>query len=346
VGKWRDFWLGAPGATPAIASPWAPTGALESFVAEDILGALAESGAVTRDIALKVPGIKRAHGIHCGTVAGASWGQYDGAEKLATQPRWLTNSDSGVSPYHRMFGVASDLFMTGWACIGFSADMSDALHIPIGLWHIDDQGNVIINEGIKPLYREVPVAIPLGYGENGILIDGANSIRAAGDIERAWTERVKNPLPATDLHLTDPQFDRISKREKRKIVDEWNENRRRDGGQTAVTQSFVEVKALGTISADLFEKGRNAVRLDIANHAAVPASIIEGAKDGSGSDINYSNDSTAPAELYTFGTARFVQAIEARLSLDDVCPPGQSIRADLGFQLAAQTPTTSPTSED
>jgi hypothetical protein len=113
-----------------------------------------------------------------------------------------------------------------------------------------------------------------------------------------------------------------------------------------VTQSFLQVQSLGSISADLFEKGRNAIRLDLANHTAVPASIIEGAKDGSGSDINYSNSETSPNELYNFGTKAFVQAIEARLSLDDVCAPGHSIRADLTGIMATPSLNTDPTSAD
>ena len=346
MGFWSNL-LGVGPVTTGILSPWSPSDTLMTFAATELLGEMSSSGAVTREIALRVPGVKRAHGIHCATVAGLSWYQYDDTVRLADQPHWLTNSDSGVAPYHRMFGLVSDLFMNGWGCLSFTDDQSDCLHIPYGLWKIDpNTGTVEVDKSIPAEYRARPVAIPLGFGENGILVDGIDSIRAARNIERAWNERVENPAPATDLHITDPAYNEISKKEKRKIVDEWNENRRRAGGQTAVTQSFLEVKALGQTSADLFEKGRNAIRLDLANHSAVPASIIEGAKDGGGTDINYSNDATSRNQLYDFGTSRFVRAIEARLSLDDVCPPGQSIRADLSNLMAVPTPSMNQTSED
>lgn len=345
VGFWKNV-FGAP-AMPAVQSPWAPTESLVTFAAAEVLGAMSDSGAVTRDIALRVPGLKRAHGIHCSLVAGLSWYQYNNEQRELDQPGWLTNSASGVSPYHRMFGLTSDLFMTGWACLSFTADMSDALHIPYGLWSVDQSaGRVVVDESVPAEYRANPVVIPLGFGENGILVDGIDSIRAARNIERAWNERVENPAPATDLHITDPAYNEMSNKEKRKIVDQWNENRRRAGGQTAVTQSFLEVKALGQTDAGLFEKGRNAIRLDLANHAAVPASIIEGSKDGGGSDINYSNDASSRNELFDFGTARFVRAIEARLSMDDVCASSLSIRADLTNLMTTPTPTMHQTSED
>lgn len=330
-----------------MVSPWAPPSEFETIVATELLGDLSASGAVTREIALRVPGLKRAHDIHCMLVSRIPFFQYAGDERAAVQPAWLTNSASGISPRHRMFGVTSDLFMNGWACLGFTADMSDALHVPVGMWEINSAtGAVEINERIPAEYRARPVAIPLGYGANGVLVDGIDTIRAARQIERVWMDRINNPAPATDLHFTDPQYDGMNRKEQRKIVDAWNENRQRSGGQTAVTKSFIDVKALGQTSADLFEKGRNAIRLDLANQAWVPASIIEGAKDGGGTDINYSNEATSRNQLYDFGTDMFVSAIEARLSLDDVCPSGESIRGDATNLMAVPTPNMNPTSED
>lgn len=344
MGFWQKL-IGVP--TIGVQAPWAPTDSMVTFAAEEVLGALSATGAVTREIALRVPGIKRAHGIHCSTVAGLPFFQMTGAERTKEQPAWLLSSDSGISPYQRMYGLVSDLFMTGWACISFTSDMTDAIHIPSGLWSIDQQtGAVTVDVRIPAKYRAKPIAIPLGYGSNGILVDGIDSIRAARAIDRAWIDRVENPIPATNLHITDPQYDQLSRREKRKIVDAYNENRRRDGGSTALTPSFIEVTALGTVSADLYEKGRNAIRLDLANHSAVPASIIEGSKDSGGADIEYSNGETTPNELYNFGTKNFVQAIESRLSLDDVCPPGDSIRADLANLMAIPSQTINPTSAD
>ena len=346
MGFWRNV-FGAPSATIGVQSPFAPTDSLATFAASEVLGAMSASGAITRDIALRVPGVKRAHGIHCSLVAGLPFYKMTGDAVSESQPRWLTNSDSGVSPYHRMYGLTSDLFMDGWGCLGFTSDMEDAIHVPNGYWKIDNStGAVTIDDRMPAEYRARPVAVPLGYGSNGILVDGIDSVRAARSIDKAWIDRIDNPIPATDLHITDSAYDQMSKKEKRRIVDEWNENRRRDGGSTAVTQSFLEVKALGTISADLYEKGRNAVRLDLANHAGVPASIIEGSKDSGGTDVEYSNDATTRNELYDFGTKAFVQAIEARLSLDDVCPPGESIRASLTSLMATPTPDINPTSAD
>lgn len=344
-------WLGFGGSTTAgVQNPMSPTDALVTFAADQWLRDRdKETLGLTREGALRVPAVKRAHGIHCSIVAGLPFQLMDGETPATLQPGWTTNSESGISPYHRMYGVTSDLFMHGWACIGFTEELDDAMHIPWGWWgvnQLEDNRVVVTDKRIPDKYRARLIAIPMGYGNNGLLFDGADSIRAAQDIERVWMERVRNPSPATNLHITDPAFDNISGKEKRRIVDQWNENRARDGGQVAVTQSYLEVISLGSVSADLFEKGRNAIRLDLANHTAVPASIVEGARDGGGSDINYSNDATDRNELYDFGTKGFVQAIEGRLSLNDVSEPGQSYRADLSNFMAVPSPASNPTSTD
>jgi len=345
VGFWSNI-FGRPVATVGIQSPYAPPSDFEAFALAEILGDLSQAGVVTREIALRVPGVKRAHGIHTSVAGGIPFFLMEGDVRAADQPAWLTTSASGMSPLQRTKGIVSDMFFNGWACVGFTADMDDCIHVPYGLWGIDGGGNVQIVERIPAKYRARPIAIPLGYGENGILMDGQDTIRAARLIEKAWNERIENPIPATELHITDAQYDNMSKKAKLKIIDEWNANRARRGGQTALTQSFLEVKALGQLSPDLFEKGRNAVRLDIANHSAVPASIIEGSKDSGGSDINYSSDASKRNELYDFGTKTFIEAIEARFSLDDVCAPGFSIRGDLTNLQATTSPTTNPTSAD
>ena len=124
-------------------------------------------------------------------------------------------------------------------------------------------------------------------------------------------------------------------------------------GSTAAKPSYVDVAIPGaTIGSDLYETGRNAVRLDIANHVSLPASILEGVRQGGsggGTEMRYTgvqNGNTAN-ELWKFGLARrMLLAIEGRLSLDDIVPAGMSIRGDLTSEFANPDEPTNPTSED
>lgn len=337
----------------SISSPWSPQTTLVTWAVDDALGGILDRDqlTMTREIALRIPGVKRAHGIICTQLAEVPFFQMDNAARTAEQPEWLTNSLSGVAPYHRMFGAASDWFFNGWACFGFTADMTDCLHIPFGLWAVNDQGFIeVSDERVPAEYTAKLIAVPLGYGENGVLTDAADTIRQARNIEAAYQHRLENPIPLTDLEVSDERWDGWTVEERASFRDQWNEGRRKNS--TSMHPASVKVSIPGVATTDLYETGRNGVRIDIANHTGLPASAIEGVRQGGGgggTEMRYTGvaNGAARSELWDFGLAkRMVLAFEGRMSLDDVCAPGLSIRGDLTAAQSIPAPTTNPTSED
>ncbi|KNY07922.1 hypothetical protein AKH00_06810 [Microbacterium sp. GCS4] len=307
---------------------------------------------ITREAALKVPGVARAHGIACTTFASIPKFVMDGETHATDQAPWLTNSVSGVAPYHRDFGAASDWFFEGWACYGFNADMTDCLHIPFGMWKVDEYGYLQITSDLVPEeYTAYPIAIPLGYGENGVLHNGADVIRQAQDIEKAYHNRLKNPIALTVLTLDDNTYWGYSKEQRAAIRDEWNEGRSKNSTALKPASMGVDFPGAG-MPTDLYETGRNGNRLDIANVTKVPASIIEGVRQGGsggGTEMRYQGvgNGGERSDLWEYGLARMMLlAYEARLSLDDVVASGLSIRGDQSNMHATPNPATNPTSED
>ncbi|MFK4761194.1 hypothetical protein ACI3KS_09710 [Microbacterium sp. ZW T5_45] len=342
-------------------SPWSPQTSLDTFTADALKG-LAGGGAdqpLTREVALKVPGVKRAHGIVCAQFAGIPFFQMESAARTTDQPRWLTTSDSGVSPYHRSFGAASDWFFYGWACFGFTAKPAedpdaDCLHIPFGLWYTDDNGDVHCDfDLVDDKYKTYLVAVPLGYGENGLLVDGRDTLNQARKIEEAYLNRLENPIPLTVLRIRDDLYFKYSKEQRAQVRDEWNDGRRKNS-TGLLPKDAMDVDLPGaSVETNLYESGRNAVRLDIANHTSLPASMIEGVRQGGsggGTEMRYQGvgeNGAARSEVWDYGPARrMLLAWEARMSLDDIVPSGKSIRGDLTELFAAPNPTTTPTSED
>lgn len=345
-----DTYTKGPVMPLAIASPWSPADPLVSFVIDDALaGILKESGVMTRDVALRIPGVKRAHGIVTAMVGRIPFYVMDDVVRTTQQPGWLTNSASGVSPYHRMVGLASDWFFYGWGCLGFTADMSDCLHIPWGMWDIDNGVPYVTNDAVPAQYQARPVVIPLGYGENGLIVDGADTLNEARKIESAYMDRLDNPIPLTVLGIPYDIWQGWSPEERRSYRDQWADGRKAGGVATKPQEWSVEMP--GQVQVDLYETGRNAVRLDIANHTAMPAGLLEGLRQGGGggTEIRYSSDvgGAHRSELWDFGLpSRMVHAFEARMSLDDIVATGLSIRGDLSAEFAAPNPNIDPTSED
>lgn len=356
-GRNIDQAYGQRGAVPiAVASPWAPTDTLTQIVVDELfVGPDSAHVPITRDIALRIPGVKRAHGIHVKQFASIPFHVMDGDTLAPEQPRWLTSSDSGVSPYHRMHGVGSDLFFQGWACLGFDRSPldpdADCIHVPYGAWGIDQSTGIPwIDTGTVPArYAAVPVVISAGYGDNGILVDGIDTLREARQIEDAYKRRLDDPVPLTILNIPLEEWRQMTPEERAKYRDQWVEGRRKSSTALKVAEWPVEMP--GQIAVDLYESGRNAVRLDIANHTGTPASLLEGTRQagGGGTDIRYTGvaNGAMRGELWEYGSAKgFTLAFEARMSLDDIVPQGLSIRGDLTNMQAIPAPNTNPTSED
>ena len=341
-------------ATMGVVSPWAPASEFKSLAVdkwlEDATGG--RPRVITRDAALRIPGINRAHGAICTQFASIPKFVMDGDARAAEQAPWLTNSASGVAPYHRDFGAASDWFFEGWACYGFTEDMTDCMHIPFGMWGVDDDGYARVTTDLIPeRYHAYPIAIPLGYGMNGILHDGADTIRQAQAIEDAYQNRLANPIALTVIGIDDNQYWGYTKKERAAIRDEWDEGRRKNATGLKPKSMDVDFPGVGA-PTDLYESGRNAVRLDIANHTAMPASFLEGVRQGGsggGTEMRYQgvgNDGER-SDLWEYGLARrMLLAFEARMSLDDVVRSGLSIRGDQANMHATPNPDTNPTSED
>lgn len=340
----------------AVASPWAPTDTLTQIAVDQLfVGPDSATVPMTRDIALRIPGVKRAHQVHVKQFASIPFFAMNGDDRATPQPKWLTSSASGVSPYHRMHGVGSDLFFNGWACLGFDRDPldqdADCLHAPFGAWGIDpDTGRPWIDTNVVPArYAAHPVVISAGYGDNGLLVDGIDTLREARQIEDAYKKRLDDPVPLTILNIPLATWELWSPEERAAYRDQWVEGRRKSSTAMKVAEFPVEMP--GQIAVDLYESGRNAVRLDIANHTGTPASLLEGTRQagGGGTDIRYTGvaNGSMRGELWEYGSAKgFAFAFEARMSLDDIVPSGQSIRGDLTSMQAIPAPNTNPTSED
>lgn len=370
MGIFRDLIFGpaAKLATTGMLSWYSPQDSIQSLFVADALGDLANVPApLTRDGALRIPAVKRAHDLICSVIADMPWFAVDGTKmvqdpvtgemehpRLEDQPKWLTNTATGIPPYDLRWAVASDLFMGGWAVIGFArsgTEITDALHIPAGLWSIK-QGQLEVSTKIDPRYRSLVVPIRLGYGSNGMLVDASDDMKDAATIRAAYRDRIENPIALTMLSIASDRWDQWNKEEREEFRQLFMAARSSKGGATAMKPDWVSVDTSGgTIPTDLFESGRNGNRLDLANHAGLPASMLEGVRQGGsggGTEMRYTGvqNGAQRNEVWDFGVKKYAGAIAARLSLDDVCAPGVSIRIDTSAFLTATNPPDQQTSED
>lgn len=355
MGFFRDLFLGpaASAVTSGLLSWYSPQDSIHSMFVADALPVAPD--AVTRDTAFRVPAIDRAHDVICSVIADMPWFTYQGDTRKADQPGWLTNTKTGIPPYDLRWAVTSDLLMSGWAAIGFHLGSDglpvDALHIPRALWKLEQDGTINVNATLDSRFLQRVVPIRLGYGKNGLLVDALDDIKDARAIAAAYRDRIENPIAHTTLTVEGDRWDGWDREEREEFRQLWIAGRSAKGGGVALKPSWVTAEFSGQLPTDLFETGRNANRLDLANHAGLPASMLEGVRQGGsggGTEMRYTGvqNGAQRNEVWDFGIRKFAAAIAARLSLDDVCAPGESIRVDTSAFLTAPNPTEQQTSED
>lgn len=324
-----------------VESPWARSH-LESVVVSDLFDLDAPWG-VTRAQAMRVAPISRGRDLICGTLSRYPLATLRAGERVALQPAWLSREAGGVSPQARILWTLDDLIFYGeslWAVTrGAAHQITDGWRVPYEDWSVNADSQIEILGTVQPADAVIYVPGP----KDPLLTAGAGDIRAALDMRGAWSKRVASPVPLMELHATDSTRN-LTPEEATELVGNW-EGARKKGG-TAYTPAEVELRVHGQAQTDLYVQGRNAARLDFANFLNLPASMLDGST--ATASLTYVTQEGNRAEYVDISLAFWANAIEARLSMDDVVPAGQRVEFDLSWLTAPSTttPGTGPVRED
>jgi hypothetical protein len=322
--------IGAPPVSPGLESPNQTSTLAKVAYAEYFVGAY---GVVDRLAALQIPAIKKARDTLLAIVAGLELKEYEG-DQVIDQP-WLYRTKSGISCWHRNAYVFDDLFFYDWSALAVERDSSgqitDGLHIPFERWSTDANG--VVSVDFQPANSKEVILIP-GNGSGGILSAGAAIIRGAQALQQAWIGRAQNPIPLLVIQqVTD---DELEDEEIEEMVDSYAAARTSPTGAVAFADNRVKLEAMGVVSSDLFEEGRNAVVLDIARLTGVPAAILDGSQ--AQASLTYETQEGRRTDVDDYSVPMWTDPWQARLSLDDVSAEGRVIRFDRSSRSANVAP--------
>lgn len=323
-----------------LIGPWSDQSSLAKVVWSEVFQG--SDDVVTRESALAVPGVSRALGLLKSAIADLPLVAYRGDEKLATQPSFLQRTPKGtLSPWHRMAWTVDDCFFYGvsvWAVErGAAGQIVNALRIPYERWNTRE-GRIFVDD--KPVSAEEVLVIP-GPVQGGFLATAANTIRGARAMEQAWIGRVQNPFPYTVITQTDDSG--LTPDEVDQLIENWSKARTSPTGSVGFVPKGFALSAPnpGDDSA-LFIEGRNAVRLDVANFANIPASLLDGST--ATASLTYVTTEGQASSFHEQSVRFWLAPIEHSLSGDDVVPQGQRIRADITY--STQVPPTGEATDD
>lgn len=313
-----------------VRSPWGE-GALTSIVWNDVLeGPLLAP--VTRAEAMGVPAIAKGRHMIVNDASRCPLEVVDaGGAVASTAGSWLQSTRLRVSPQHRMVWTVDDLMFYGWSLwivqredpADLSSEILDGARCPREWWRFGPAGEVLVKQGptFETVAESVVLLIP-GFTE-GILKDNPRTIRGARELEAQWANRAANPIPAVELHQTTP--DQMTETEVRALVKDWSAALAANGGAVAYTPSSIEARIHGTAQSDLLIEGRNAASVDSARIVGMPAAMLDATN--ATASLTYETTQGRNLEYVDRTLSLWLGPIEARFSLDDVTPPGTSVRA-------------------
>jgi hypothetical protein len=267
-------------------------------------------------------------------------------ERYRTQPDgdpvkldagWCQNPDPAptISPSLFWSWVIDDLFFMGRSTLVVLA--RDAANFPVAFRRVlpgqlrydPDALAWGIFTGYPPVFymnQEIPPddVIVVDGPHDGICNYGGATILAAANLEIGSATAAAEPLPNIDLHQTGGEP--ISPDAAAALVADWKAARQL--GATAYTPQNLEARTLGWSAADQqMVEARQYMATQLARMAGVNPVLVSAAM-GSSSSYVYTNQADYRAAFLDDVLDAYLQAIEGRLSANDVTPRGQYLEFD------------------
>lgn len=343
-------WLGW-GVTPRVVGrplalgTWEGENNLLPIVISDIFGEDVELP-LTRAEALTVPACAAAQQTLVASFGNLGLVADRTGSPLPSQPRWLTNTGKPDQPaYLRNSRTIVDFLFLGFSLWGRAngADgfPTSAWHVPFGRWTFDDNGVILIDE--EPVDETEVIFIESMVP--GLLNVAARTLRTAVEIEKTISERAKVSVPTTLVkNTTDTELTQV---EITDLLTQYQTARAsRDGSTAAYVPSGIDLEILTDPKEQWLLEARNAVVTDVAKHTGIPSSQLEGTS--SIDSLTYATEQGQNARLLQQTARLYLDPIEARLSMADVTPNGQTVRFEtqqLDQMLADTAPATNTTTE-
>lgn len=318
-----------------IQSPMSDQSALQAVVWADLTGT--DAAILNRDTAIAIPALARQRHLICGVGARCPLRLVDTTNYepgtpppiLAEQPEWLTQGTNGVSAYHRMLWTLDDVIFhpfSVWAVERQggrpAGEILWAERVPTERWEVeDDTDRLIIDD--RPV-NEADVLILMGPHE-GILQFGARALQRTIDNLDAAANAARNPSAWLEIHYTGDEP--LTPKAKAEVKADWAAARRGEHGGVALTGKFTELKEHGTHESHLLIEGRNADAVDVSRLVSSPAAMADATS--AGASLTYETTSGRNVQFLDYGASLYMDAIAARLSMDDVSPKGQGIAFDI-----------------
>ena len=167
--------------------------------------------------------------------------------------------------------------------------------------------------------------------DEGILERGSETIRAAIDLRKAAVLAASTPMPSGVLRNNGADLD---PKEVAGLLAAWKTAR--NNRATAYLTSTLEYQPTSFSPKDMmYDSAQQFLSTEIARLCSIPAYLLSAEMNNS---MTYANVLDERKQFYSLSVAPYVNAIQDRLSMDDITARGNSVRFDVSSSFLATEP--------
>ena len=289
------------------------------------------ANSILRQDAASVPSIARCRNLIAGTIASIPLETYltSTGEEIPNLP-WVDQLDKRQPMEVTLAWIVDSLFYYGVAYLRVEEVYKDDNRPARFSWVQNDRVTVkyTFDNSTVDYYMVNNIRVPdSGVGslvtfqafDQGLLLRQPTTIRAAIDIEKAAAIAAQTPMGSgyiknTGADLPDQQV--------QGILNSWKTARQSKA--TAYLTSTLEFNPISFAPKDMmYNEAKAYLALDLARACNVPANMIDAEMIRTNT---YQNVLDQRKEFAAYTLMPFINAIQSRLSMDDLLPRGQKVR--------------------
>jgi HK97 family phage portal protein len=282
----------------------------------------------SRKDAMSVPSVARARNLICGTVASIPLEYYNKRTgEVIAAPRWINQLSKNQPSFVTINWIVDSLLFYGVSYLRVVERYQEDGRPSAFEWiansrvtYTTDLEGIMITQyyvDIQPIDMNDIVTIQ-GLDE-GVLERAGRTIQAAIDINRAASISAATPMSSGILKNTGAD---LPQQEVSGLLAAWK--RSRQNNSTAYLTSTLEFQSTQFSPKDMmYNEAIQNLSTEIARAMNVPAYYLSADQN---TTMTYANVTEERKQFYALSIEPFIQAIQTRLSMDDISTAGHEVR--------------------
>jgi HK97 family phage portal protein len=283
---------------------------------------------VSRKEAMSVPSVARARNLICGTVASIPLEYYSKKTgEIIGAPKWINQLSKNQPSFITLTWIVDSLLFYGVSYLRVTERYQEDQRPSQFEWIANSRVTFTTDlEGIMITQYYVDAApismndiVTIQGFDEGVLERAGRTIQSAIDVNKASAISASTPMASGILKNTGAD---LPPAEVSGLLAAWK--RSRQNNSTAYLTSTLEFQPVQFSPKDmLYAESIQSLSTEIARAMNVPAYLLSSEANTS---LTYSNIQDERKQFFALSIEPYVQAVQARLSMDDISTSGHEVR--------------------